>query len=104
MDALSEADGGPEGVTKATWKMIAKALADIREATPEVTPDEIRVRIANYKTHMPDCACTSTAVSKHWAKIKEPAEPRKPQGPCTSAQPVRRTYEEAMAMAQGDGQ
>jgi hypothetical protein len=67
-DALSTCEGGPEGVTAQTWKKIGKALADIKAATPDVTPEEILRRIANYKTHMQNCACTATAMASHWAK------------------------------------
>ncbi len=67
MDALSTCEGGPVGITPPTWKKIAKALADIRAASPDVTPDEILRRIANYRTHFPECACTATAMSSHWA-------------------------------------
>jgi hypothetical protein len=66
-DALSTCEGGPVGITPPTWKKIAKALADIRAASPDVTPDEILRRIANYRTHMPDCQCTATAIVNHWA-------------------------------------
>jgi len=68
MDALSEADGGPDGITPGAWGRIAKGLQEIRTASPDVTPEEIRRRIANYRTHMPGCACTSTALANHWAK------------------------------------
>jgi len=67
MDALSTCEGGPVGITPPTWSKIAKALADIRAASPAVTPDEILRRIANYRTHMPDCQCTATAMANHWA-------------------------------------
>ena len=66
-DALSTCEGGPSGITRPTWKKIGSALADIRAASPDVTPDEILRRIANYRTHMPDCQCTATAMANHWA-------------------------------------
>ena len=67
LDALSTCEGGPDGITPPTWSKIAKALSDIRAASPDVTPDEILRRIANYRTHFPECACTATAMSSHWA-------------------------------------
>jgi hypothetical protein len=77
MDALSECDGGPEGLHGSAWSRIAKALSMIREASPVVTPDEIRARSKNYSTHF-SCALTSTALASHWAKCKDaaPATPR----------------------------
>ena len=66
-DALSTCEGGPSGITRPTWSKIGSALADIRAASPDVTPDEILRRIANYRTHMPDCQCTATAMANHWA-------------------------------------
>lgn len=87
MDALSEADGGPDGIPRAGWKRIATALAEIRTATPDVTPEEIRKRISNYKTHFESCACTSTALVKHWAACANP----KPQyGNPANRTPVQR--------------
>ena len=71
MDALSKCDGGPEGLTKSAWSRVAKALSEIKSASPDVTPEEIDRRAANYRTHYPECACTSTALSKHWATCKE---------------------------------
>lgn len=73
MDALASADGDPLQITD--WAKVAKALQRIRTVAPNVTPKEIANRIANYRTHFPECACTSTAVAAHWAKCDKAAEP-----------------------------
>lgn len=72
MDALSVCEGGPDGITGPTWAKVAKALAQIREVTPDVTPEEITKRIANYRTHFKDAACTATAMASHWGRCAEP--------------------------------
>lgn len=48
---------------------VGKVSASMREQTPaEVEPvTEIRRRMANYASHMKDCACTPEALAKHWA-------------------------------------
>jgi hypothetical protein len=83
MDALAVCDGGPVGLTGTAWGRIAKALKDIKEASPDVEPTEIARRRANYFTHYPDAQCTSTALAAHWglcatakAKQEQPARPR----------------------------
>ena len=80
MDALSTADGGPEGIPDGKWRQIATALKEIRTANPEVTPEEIKRRIANYRTHFADCACTCTAVAKHWALCATAKQPNGQHG------------------------
>lgn len=75
MDAMSECDGGPDGITGPTWGKIAKSLSLVKEASPDVTPDEIRRRAKNYRTHFTGAVCTSTALASHWAKCKDAAIP-----------------------------
>lgn len=52
---------------------VGKVSASMREQTPaEVEPvAEIRRRMANYTSHMKDCACTPEALAKHWALCAE---------------------------------
>jgi hypothetical protein len=47
---------------------IGKALKAIRTVTPDVTPDEIRRRAANYKSQMPDTTMSASALAKWWTK------------------------------------
>jgi hypothetical protein len=67
-DALAEVCGlNPSAVTGSEGGRIAKALADIREASPDVTPEEIRQRAANYRKVMPPGSLmTPTALSSNW--------------------------------------
>jgi hypothetical protein len=69
MDALAECDGDPLQIPSSAWGRIAKALAEIKAVCPDVTPEEIKRRAANYKTHFgANISLTSTALVKHWAK------------------------------------
>jgi uncharacterized protein YdaU (DUF1376 family) len=68
MDALGGCEGNIMELNRATWGKVARALKQIREVSPDVTPDEIRRRAANYETHFEGAALTSTALSNHWAK------------------------------------
>ncbi|MCK9519165.1 MAG: YdaU family protein [Dehalococcoidia bacterium] len=78
MDALGKLDaagGNVEQITKSGWSSIAGALRDIREVTPEVTPEEIERRAANYRTQFPaDTRITAHALAKHWARCAEPGQ------------------------------
>jgi len=55
-------------VTSQLWGKHAKALSVIRSVAPDVTPDEIKRRAANYKSHFDGAALTSTALAAHWGK------------------------------------
>jgi hypothetical protein len=71
MDALATVGGGkPEEVTQ--WGPAVAARAEIVAVTPDVTPDEIRRRAANYRTHFDGAALTPTALAKHWAVCASP--------------------------------
>lgn len=70
MDALGCIEGDLAELNQAAWKRIAKALKDIREVTPDVSPEEIVRRASNYRQHFEGAACTATALAKHWAKCK----------------------------------
>lgn len=67
-DVLAEATGNR--VSEMVGRPAAAcgtALASIRKATPDVTPEEIRRRAANYRTHF-DAALTPSALANQWAK------------------------------------
>ena len=71
MDALATVGGGkPEEVTQ--WGPAVAARAEILAVTPDLTPDEIRRRAANYRTHFDGAALTPTALAKHWAVCANP--------------------------------
>jgi hypothetical protein len=52
LDALAECDGPVAEIGKAGWKRAAMALAEIREVSPDVTPEEINRRAQNYRGHL----------------------------------------------------
>jgi hypothetical protein len=64
-DALVEITGANPAVSGGE---IGKALAAIKIIMPDVTPEEIRRRAANYKTQMPDCTMSALALAKWWPK------------------------------------
>jgi hypothetical protein len=67
-DALAETTGrDPTGMTRREATACATALADIRRATPDLAPDEIRRRAANYRQHMPHATLTPSALANHWS-------------------------------------
>ena len=74
LDTLATVGGGkPEEVTQ--WGPAIAARAEIVVVSPDVTPDEVRRRAANYRTHFDGAALTPTALSKHWA-VCAAAKPR----------------------------
>ena len=78
LDALATVGGGkPEEVTQ--WGPAIAARAEIVVVSPDVTPDEVRRRAANYRTHFDGAALTPTALSKHWA-VCAAAKPRATTG------------------------
>jgi hypothetical protein len=79
-------------VTKPAWSKHANARQIIMEVSPDVTPDEIKRRANNWKSHHPDCSCTSTAIASHWAKCDKSKQP-------TTTQPQKQYYESNGAQA-----
>jgi hypothetical protein len=72
-DALAAVDGSsPAELTRGSARACGVALAEIRRVTPTVTPADVAARAANYRLHMPDCAISPSALSKHWAKCARP--------------------------------
>lgn len=71
MDTLATVGGGkPEEVTQ--WGPAIAARAEILAVTPNLTPEEIQRRAANYRTHFDGAALTPTALAKHWAVCASP--------------------------------
>jgi len=72
MDAIVEACGGDlTTTTRSAWAQAAKALSDIREVAPAVTPDEIKAKAGAYRKAHPDWELTPTALAKHWGSLSE---------------------------------
>lgn len=94
VDALAVVGGGKvEEVTN--WKPAGVAAAAITKVSPEVTPDEIRRRAANYRTHFEGAALTASALAKHWAVCASP----KPRATAGSDQVQRERAEAGGAFA-----
>lgn len=74
IDALAACGGAdPLQVVASAWSGIGKALADIKGVCPQVTPEEIARRSANYRTHMSaDTILTPHALAKNWALCEKP--------------------------------
>jgi hypothetical protein len=84
-DVLAEVEGSnPLEMTQRGGRTIGVALAEIRKATPDVTPDEIRRRASLWPKHFPDAAFTASALAKHWARM----------GASGSGRPKQHTYSE----------
>jgi hypothetical protein len=98
IDALAVCDGGPVGLTGTAWGRIAKALKDIKEASPDVEPAEIARRRANYFTHFPNAYCTSTALSAHWGLCASAKDSSNHDQPPRLPRPPLLTNEQRRAM------
>jgi hypothetical protein len=69
IDALAVIDGSTlDQITPSAWSGIAKALKEIREVCPAVTPEEIRRRAANYRHQFRDVVISPHALAKHWSR------------------------------------
>lgn len=74
-DALAVAEGSDlSQLPREAGGRIAKALAEIVKATPDVTPDEITRRAANYRRLFPRATVTANAIASHWARLGEAPE------------------------------
>lgn len=68
-DALAEATGSnPENLTKTGGRTIGNALAEIAEAYPGLTVEDIHQTALTYKRNHRDWPLTPMALSKHWAE------------------------------------
>lgn len=73
LDALAVCGGGdPSQIVPSAWSGIAKALADITAVCPQVNPEEIARRSANYRSHMNSATLTPFALAKNWALCDKP--------------------------------
>ena len=72
LDALVESCGWEIATTtRPAWAQAAVALRDIKEASPDVTADDIKAKAAAYRKAHPDWDLTPTALSKHWGGLSE---------------------------------
>lgn len=70
-EALAHLDGGC-GLTKCAQRTVAVALAEIKRATPDVTPPMIQERARNLRVCFPQCHVTASSLAKHWARVAVP--------------------------------
>lgn len=76
-DAMVAAEGAePSQLTESAKRAINKALKEIREACPAVTPAEINRRVANYRTRMPGMMLTARELAGHWALCNKTDAPQ----------------------------
>lgn len=72
LDALVESCGWEIATTtRPAWAQAATALRDIKEASPDVTADDIKAKAAAYRKAHPEWDLTPTALSKHWGGLSE---------------------------------
>lgn len=72
VDALAEACGGnPEFLTHSAMRTVAVAWAEIKAVSPDCTPEEIRRRVARYKSLHPTWPCTAPSIAKRWDSLGE---------------------------------
>jgi hypothetical protein len=72
-DALALATGQRSltEISRPAAKLIGVALADIKEATPDVTVEEIYRRAAAYKARNPTWTLSAPALVKHWGEFSQ---------------------------------
>jgi hypothetical protein len=71
-EALAEACGlVPVEMTKPEQRVCAVASAEIRQASPDVTPFEIKRRARLYRTRHRDWPLTPKALCLHWSSLGE---------------------------------
>ena len=72
-EALCEATGvDAKSLTKPGRGALNAALRDIRAASPDVTPDEVKKRAGRYSRKFSGAALTAPALAKHWASLGPP--------------------------------
>lgn len=89
-DTLAELEGGADNLTRPAAKRVGVALSVIAKATPNLTPDEIRRRIANLRLHMPHALATATSLASHWARCA--SGPDRPGGDQSAPENPRNVY------------
>jgi len=62
-------------MTAGEWKKVGIALADIKKAQPNVTPQDIAVHAANYRKVFRDATMTPLALSNHWGATAPKGSP-----------------------------
>lgn len=72
--ALSTGQRNLTEISRSAGRLIGTALADIKEALPDVTPEEIRRRADLYKRRHPTWTISAPALAKHWGEFSQFSE------------------------------
>lgn len=72
--ALSTGQRNLTEISRSAGRLIGTALADIKEASPDVTPEEIRRRADLYKRRHPTWTISAPALAKHWGEYSQFSE------------------------------
>ena len=80
LDALASIEASdPSKLTPSAWPSIRAALKDILAVCPNVTPEQIQLRVRHYRQIYPSTgAQTARGLAKHWAKCEHPPTPSSP--------------------------
>lgn len=74
VDTLAEIEGSdPLQLTRSHARSLGVAVAEIKTATPDVSPEEIRRRASVYRRKHPDWELTGPSLAKHWAGCGGPS-------------------------------
>ena len=69
-DALAEAEESePLEVPASRMRTLCVKANELRKVAPDVTPEEVARRAANWPSHMGDATITGPAVVTHWARL-----------------------------------
>lgn len=59
----------PEDLNSAEWSKIRNAAMLIRQSSPQVTPEDIRGRLAVWNATYPDIQATANALAANWRRL-----------------------------------
>ena len=69
-DALAKAEESePLEVPASRMRTLCVKANELRKVAPDVTPEEVARRAANWSSHMGDATITGPAVVTHWARL-----------------------------------
>ena len=80
LDALAAIEASDlSNLTPSAWHSIRAALKEIRAVCPNVTPEQIQLRVRHYRQIYPSTgAQTARGLAKHWAKCEHAPTPPSP--------------------------
>lgn len=73
-DALAIAENAePLEVPASHMRTLCVKANELRKVAPDVTPEEVARRAANWPSHMRDATISGPAIVKHWGRLGSPA-------------------------------